>query len=497
MGPTYYSLDRGGWHLVIYPDEDYFFGDECAAMKRRWLEADLRLAAGSKRILLAQHTPPRNDWLDFLAARGVEVVIFGHWHSSKCYRHGAVLVLGTPPSVFGGIDYTPRGFRRIELGRAEPRTSYTPLRSAHKHKQKARGNLAVLWEMEAGANLHRGQPLVTGEQVLVPVPDEELQGRAGVLCLDAVDGKRRWFAPSTDSVRGSLATNKRLVFAVTQPGEVLAIDRASGELVWSQRLAGFPERWIYNGPAVAGKVVVAGTGGGGIEALDVQTGQRQWSWKSSKYSGDSWSHYATPLAFGNRIAVMVHRAGVSCLSAGAGRLLWHFDCEYEYLLADILHTGQALLMPGLPDRFYKIDARTGKRLWTRRTGGGKVVAWNSDGKLLVLNTTAGVTEGRRATCGRALWRFEHGKDLLDMVPYGRAMSSAIAKPVLTSNGPLVGGADGVVKWLDEKTGKLRGSLDLGEVIVAATSAGEDTAIFTTWDGRVICVGPSPQSSSHR
>jgi len=35
MGPTYFSLDVGRWHLVVCPDEDGFFGPERTAIKHR------------------------------------------------------------------------------------------------------------------------------------------------------------------------------------------------------------------------------------------------------------------------------------------------------------------------------------------------------------------------------------------------------------------------------------------------------------------------------
>jgi len=505
MGPTYYSVDRGLWHLILYPDEDNRFGEEAATMKRRWLAADLKAAAG-KHILLAQHTAPDGEWLDYLADRGVEVVIFGHWHSSKCYRHGPILVLATPPLLFGGIDTTPRGFRLMALGSGEPETRFAPLCSVRRSKRKTRSGIALLWEAKAGTNLHRGEPLADQGQVLIPVPDEEYRGRAGVLSLCSDDGSRQWFAPTTGSVRGNLAANEACVFAVTQPGELIALDRVSGDTVWSHKLMDFPERWVYNGPAVSHGVVIAGTGTGGIQALDVATGTERWRWRNGKWTSDIWAHpkdertnntwahdqwphYHTPVAVGTSVVVGLAwpPSGVVSLSIEDGQVLWAFDCEYGYALAGMLATEQALLVPSLPDQLHALDPATGDLLWTGHTGSGGVVAWNASDSLLVLNTEEGWTQARCLSDGEFVWRFRHGPDLLDMLPYQQAGCSAVARPVLIDSAVLVAGLDGWVCLLHLETGRTRAACNLGQAIVAATAGPDGAAILTTWEGRIFYV----------
>ncbi len=486
IGPLYYSLDLGGWHIVVCPDEDSYFGPEHAAIKQRWLTADMELARkAGKRILLARHTPPSNEAVEFLANQGVEVVLFGHWHSSKCYRYRSVTVLGTPPLVFGGIDFMPRGFRVIRLGPGKPQTQYIALQSSRHPVLRERGSgmLRIGWARATKTHLHRGEPLVSDHDVFIPVPDEEGRGRAGVLCLALEDGHRRWFAPTADSVRGSLDAAAGLLFAVTQTGEVVALDQATGRRVWSQKLDHFPDRWIYTGPAVAADVVIAGTGGGGLQAFDLTTGQQRWSW-GGDWKCDVWSQYATPLAIGDRVVVMLFRKGAYCLDAHTGETLWCFDCNYEYLLAPMLFTGSAVLVPAHPARLHALDPQTGGLLWTRQAA-GDVIAWNCAHNLLVANTQEGPTECRRVGSGRLRWRYEHNDDLLDMVPYRRAIRSAVAKPLVTSRGVLVAGADGIVKLLDARTGTARDTLDVGAPVVASAMGPDETVILTTWDGRII------------
>ena len=496
MGPTYFSLDVGRWHLVVCPDEDGFFGPERAALKHRWLEADLAHASG-KRIVLAQHGPPTAERLELLGARGVELVLFGHWHSSKCYEHAGVLALGTPSLVYGGIDTMPRGFRVVTLGRAVPRTTYVALTRTRSPRSRSSARLEVNWRTAAPVRPGRGQPIACDGCVFVPLADEDYRGRAGVLCLDAETGKRKWLAHTRHSVRGTLALNETCLYAATQPGEVVCLDRESGQQRWARRLDGFPDRWIYNGPAVVDGVVVAGTGGDGIQAFDTETGEPRWKWSHPEVSGDAWSHYTPPQPIGRNIAVMVHRRGVWCLSARTGRPRWHYDARYEYLLAPMLLAGSRLLVPEA-DRFHALDAATGQRQWSRRLNTGEPITWACDDSLLVVNTAAlrvpgpgkprGLAQCRTASSGRLLWEFEYGRDLADMMPYRRGTSNALARPLLAPHAVYLAGLDGRLRALDRTDGKVLATVDIGEPIVSACLASDHSLLLTAYPGSIIAIG---------
>ncbi len=499
LGPPYYSVEIGGWHVVAYPDEDWTFGQKHAAMKRRWLEADLAGARG-RPVLLAQHSAPSDTWLEFLAEHGVKVVLFGHFHASKCYRQRGVLVYSTAPLVYGGYDSTPRGFRVMMLGRNAIRSRYVAFSKSRPQQQNKGARLKIAWQAKAPSCLCRSQPLVSGTHVYVPVSDEEYRGSAGILCLDVDTGRRKWFTKTEDSVRGTLATSGDLLAAVTQPGELYVCDCSSGSILWSRRLTGYPERWIHTGPAVAHGTVIAGTGSGGIEAFALETGEALWSWTHPNGARDGWTHYSSPVAVGERFLIVVARIGVSCLTAKDGTLCWHYDSHYEYMLAPVELAAGRVFVPD-NDRFYAVDPGTGKHLWMRPTLAGEILSWAADDDLLVINTAdgrfygtsdcrlervkSGVAQFRNPTTGAPLFEVSYGEELASMVSYRRDSAHALAAPILSQYGVYLAGLDGRISVVDRGRGDVVSTMNVDEPIVSWTQIDEHSLVASTYPGSVL------------
>ena len=66
LGPTYYSFDWAGRHIVLYAQEEQFFSPADQRRKERWLWADLGRQPAVKEIILVMHTPPAAGFLDRL-----------------------------------------------------------------------------------------------------------------------------------------------------------------------------------------------------------------------------------------------------------------------------------------------------------------------------------------------------------------------------------------------------------------------------------------------
>jgi len=307
-------------------------------------------------------------------------------------------------------------------------------------------------------------------------------------------------------VRGALALADETVFAVTQPGEVLALDGASGRTVWSSQLDNFPYRWIYNGPVVVDGTVVVGTGFA-LQAFDARTGAHRWRWTHHE-DGCGWFHYATPFSdcgssyftppvIGHDIAMMVYRTGVSCLKASTGRVRWHYKVRYQVTYPPMIAVGKNFLIPD-GSQFHAVDGRSGKAVWSEQTGCGSVIAWSADDQLLVLNTIAhspvsgqrpqnGKAQGRCAQTGRLLWECEYGRDLVDVVASQRGTGNGLAAPLLTEREVYVAGLDGRVRALDRDTGKQRAVLDLAEPIMAGALIDDHTLVLTTYPGSIVAL----------
>ena len=263
--------------------------------------------------------------------------------------------------------------------------------------------------------------------------------------------------------------------------------RQTGRRLWSRRLDGYPDRWIFNGPCVAEGNVISGNGGGGLQAFDLRTGQPRWCWKHPLGTSDKWAQYNCPVKVGRCVVAQVTRYGVSCLSAATGRPRWHTKMQYQYLLGPMLPVGRRLLVPERPSRFGAVNIADGKMLRTRRVPAGDIITWECDEDLLVLVTSEGDVQARRVTTGRVIWERTCGRDLADMVPYKRNACTNLARPLVRPEGVYLAGLDGRVCLADRSTGKRLNTLDLGEPIVAMVRTAAGRIFLATLDGNVLCI----------
>ena len=150
----------------------------------------------------------------------------------------------------------------------------------------------------------------------------------GVLALNAATGEENWFFPTAGSVAASPAIAGPRLIAPSKDGNVYAINRATGTLIWQTRV----EAGISS-PAVSGGAVFVGGGAFGgnglVVALDVTTGTRRWSFapngpvQASITYADDKVLFATNSAHGTVYAV----------NATSGTLVWSFEpSPAEYIL---------------------------------------------------------------------------------------------------------------------------------------------------------------------
>jgi outer membrane protein assembly factor BamB len=484
LGPTYYSIDLTPFHLILFQDENWFFGPERTVAKQRWLDAELRRAKG-KRIIIARHTPPNSKEIKSLARRGVRMILYGHCHSSKCHEESGVWIMGMPPLGFGGIDFAPAGVRTIGLDTIPPEIRFFPRNIRQRKSRSQRANPNVLWQARADIPLQRCQPLIAGGNVLIPLADEEFYRRSGVLCLDVRTGRTKWVTRTSASVRGGIAAAGDALFLVTQSGEVVALDQATGHPRWSKPLVGFPDRWIYGTPAIADQTLIAGTGSGGLQAFDIRTQSEKWRWRHPEGRDDLWPHHARSVIHQHRLMMMVARKGVSCLSVRTGELLWSCPLSYEYLLSPLIRVGEKLFTPEYPDSFRVLDSKTGLCLARHRTDAGSILSWAADARQIVLTTNQGITQACRAGDASLLWEFKHGKSLIDMIPYQRGMPGCFAPPLVTRDAILLGGLDGRLTVIEKKTGRILNEWNFGDPIVAIIRTRDRRVILLTYSGSII------------
>ena len=120
------------------------------------------------------------------------------------------------------------------------------------------------------------------------------------------------------------------VFALGARGQLWALDRANGEIVWQRSVleenqARVPEHGLSNSPVLVDELVliqVGGTNGNGLVAYRQEDGAVAWS------SGDEPNGYSTPVVAtldGRRQVVTLNKASVTGYDLEEGAQLWRHE----------------------------------------------------------------------------------------------------------------------------------------------------------------------------
>jgi outer membrane protein assembly factor BamB len=84
-----------------------------------YVHHELVTADKSKPIVAFLHGPPDDDLADQLAAAGVGYLFTGHAHANRIIPHGTMLEVNTQTLAMGSLDFTPAGYRVVTLTRGQ------------------------------------------------------------------------------------------------------------------------------------------------------------------------------------------------------------------------------------------------------------------------------------------------------------------------------------------------------------------------------------------
>jgi len=498
FGPTYYSFDWGGRHIVLWPNEEGFFAPEERERKRRWLEADLALHAHRRTTILVTHQPPPAAFVDDMDSLGVDLILHGHWHSVKVHSRGGVTVAATPPLCFGGIDTSPRGYRLVEWG--EPaRPISTRLAALGSDRLTPRipevvGDFRLAWArdmmksgmmksgMTAGESRlsHRASPLVAGDRLYL-AGSRETSG--AVRCLSLATGETRWSASMEAPVRNTPRMAGDRVLALAMTGALYCLD-ADGRVEWRTEIAGHPDRWLYTSPVVGDGVIYAG-GKSGLGAYDLATGEARWYTPID--ASDAWSSYASPILTPGLVLQLVARRGIVALAQTDGAILWEAPLDVEYQYAEPVLLDGDLITGGTRSHLARLRVSDGDLVWHLDVLEGQYAAALSvDDQRIYTASPSGFVQAFDPASGEQQWRLQTGTDLLDMTPYARGVHSVLAAPTRVGSALLVGANDGILRVVDPATGAVRAQADFGTPLTSAPVALDGGGfVLLTWDGRVL------------
>ncbi len=222
------------------------------------------------------------------------------------------------------------------------------------------GGPKVLWRQKCGMGY--AGPAVSQGRVFVPDrvldgqnPDnpflpKAVGGTDRLLCLDEKTGDQLWKFEYPVEYRVSYAAGPRctptvdgdLLYWQDTMGDLFALESKTGNVVWKKDFrkdydAPLPIWGFSCHPLVDGDkliVMVGGTEGRGVMALDKKTGKEVW--KALTIAGDL--GYNSPVIFdvnGQRVLIIWHGSAVVGLNPETGKKLWEYPWKIQAALTAV------------------------------------------------------------------------------------------------------------------------------------------------------------------
>jgi outer membrane protein assembly factor BamB len=243
-------------------------------------------------------------------------------------------------------------------------------------------NFKPLWDAGAGAPggyraLLLASPLVAGGHAFTMDSDATVRGHS------LTDGSQIWQTNtrpkhvSTHNMGGGIAYASGRIYASTGYSEVMAIDAASGKILWRQPLL-LPAR---SAPLVANGLVAVVIYNDILLTFDANTGTPGWrfSGNAGQPSGAAVGVSGAP-AYADGIIVAGFSTGLLAgIDANSGTPLWEQSLAAGYGQASALDFSDIVACPviangvvyaiNLGDTFMAVDLHSGVKVWTHSASG--------------------------------------------------------------------------------------------------------------------------------
>ncbi len=349
------------------------------------------------------------------------------------------------------------------------------------------------WSVDAGTGSGKrsrlmGQPIVADGRVYV------IDTESVVRAFDQENGDRLWeaeLAPPAEEdddsglMGGGLAFADGRLFATTGYAQVVALDAASGQEQWRQRVTA-PMR---AGPTVSGGRVFVITLDNTSLALAASDGRILWTHSGAEENAALLG--AAEPAVDNGVVVMPYTSGeVAALRVDTGASLWSDSViaarrtDAAANLVDIaarpVIDRNRVFVVGHSGMLVGIDMRSGDRAWSVEAAGLNQ-PWVA-GRFLFLVTTDNQLVAIESQSGRIAWTLQlvRWQD-----PEDRTGRISWTGPTLASDRLIVTSSDGVLLAVDPYDGTVLGQMEIASGINLPPAVAGGTLFFLTDEGRLL------------
>lgn len=304
-----------------------------------------------------------------------------------------------------------------------------------------------------------------------------MDARAQVSAL-SLAGAKQWSRDltlrgerSSDGFGGGLAYGDGVLVAGTGFGEVVAVDPATGDVIWRQRL----EAPVRAAPTVAGGLVYVVSRNDEAFGIDLDNGRIRWRTTSIEpdagiVGGASPAVRAglvvLPFASGEVVGAVARNGRRAWTATMPGGRRGAVRSRISDITGDPVIDGDTVYVANQSGRFAALDRRSGARKWS--VNEGSIGPALPVGGSVFFVTDQGVLKRLRAEDGAEIYSValpQFGN------PDKRRNAIAYTGPVLVGGRLLIAGSDGRLRSFDPSTGEA-----LGETAIAGGGSAVQPAV---------------------
>jgi outer membrane protein assembly factor BamB len=242
-----------------------------------------------------------------------------------------------------------------------------------------------------------------------------------------------WTYDAGEAVESSAAIVSGTVYVGSQAAELLAIELATGKLLWKYKT---DQPIGESSPAVSDGVVYVGDLGGTLHAVDARKGTQRWTFKTGSEIKSS------PVVTGGQVLVGSYDEHLYALNAETGALVWKFRTNGPVHSTAAVSEGLTYVS-GCDEVFRAIRISDGEELYDLASGAYTGASPALEGGWAFYGTFNNEVLGVDLAARRIVWRYRHPQREF---PFYSSAAVADGRVV-------VGGRDKMVHAIDAKTGK--------------------------------------------
>ncbi len=287
---------------------------------------------------------------------------------------------------------------------------------------------------------------------------------------------------------GGLAVAGNRLFATSGYGELVALDAATGAVVWRQRV----DSPISGAPATDGSAVYVSGRDGSAWAVDAATGKVIWQVVGTP-GKTAYVGTAAP-TIGDRAVVFPSAAGdlMAVLKIGGGTKIWQSSLAGKRLgrayaltadvTGDAVIAGKTIFAGSGAGRTVAMSASSGERIWSAGEGalgpvavaGGSIFLVNDEAKLVRLN----------AETGDVIWSVEMPYFTQEKIKKRKGIYAHYG-PVLAGGRIMVASSDGLLRVFDPTDGTLVYTADIPGGAAAQPAVAGGTLYVVGGNGQLL------------